>query len=95
MSRTAVTEILTEMGLIIQASVVNSVLQKLERKISVNKHCYTSELCLAIKFGMSLLAAIDSFSYFFGSIRSRVFHVIDNHTEKCLRGSWSPWFKTV
>jgi hypothetical protein len=84
MSRTAVAEIPVEMGLTIQASVANSILQKLERKISVNKHCYTSELCLTIKFGMGLLAAIDSLSYSFGSIRSRVFHVLGNHTAKCL-----------
>jgi len=95
MSRTAVTEILVEMGLTIQASAANSILQKLERKISVNEHCYTSEPCLTIKLGMGLLAAIDSLSYSFGSIRSRIFHVLGNRTAKCLCRSWSPWFKTV
>jgi hypothetical protein len=64
MSRTAVTEILVEMGLTIQASAANSILQKLERKVSVNEHCYTSELCLTIKLGMGLLAAIDSLLFF-------------------------------
>jgi hypothetical protein len=86
MSRTAVTKILVELAWTIQASVANSVLQKLERKISVNKHCYTSELCLTIKLGMGLLAAIDSLSCSFGSIRSRVFHVLGNHMAHCLRG---------
>lgn len=31
---------------------------------------------------MGLLAAIDNLSYSFGSIRSMVFHVLDNHTAK-------------
>lgn len=71
MSRTAVTKILVELGLTVQASVANSILQKLERKISVRKHCFSSEHCLSIKFGMGLLAAIDSLSCSFGSIRSK------------------------
>jgi hypothetical protein len=86
MSRTAVTKILVELGWTIQATVANSILQKVERKISVNKHCCMSELCLSIKFGMGLLAAIGSLSCSSGSIRSRVFHGLGNHTANCLPG---------
>jgi hypothetical protein len=44
---------------------------------------------------MGLLAAIDNLSYTFGSTSSRVFHVLDNHTAKCLCGSCNPWVKAV
>jgi hypothetical protein len=94
MSHTAVTKILAELGLTIEASVANSILQKLESKMSVNKYCYSSELCLTIKFVMGLSTAIDSLSYSFSSIRSGGFHVLGNHAAKCLRGSWSPLLKT-
>jgi UDP-N-acetylglucosamine:LPS N-acetylglucosamine transferase len=95
MSHTAVTKILAELGLTIQASAANSILQKLELKISVNKHCYSSELCLTIKFGLGLLTAIHSLSYCFGSIRWGVFHVLGNYAANAYAEAGVPCLKPV